>query len=203
MKKCLIVFLMLALVTSFVFAAVSSGLTEENNKATTNLKLALDGDEYLFGFSSNADYSSDTQIQLAESVNISDGTVSLVDKTFYFFYKAITDDSNVKFTINVTPLYLGGTAPSGTDEEKAKKTIHYTVEFDTDTYTWNGDDITPVKLDTSGTSCTSAILIKSSTHDIYLTEGIAEINLSSNNALQNKVPGEYVGTITVTLSSTS
>ena len=90
MKKCLIFFLMLALVTSFVFAAVSSGLKDTNNKAaTTNLVLDLDGDAYQIGFSTNPNFTSASSINLEEVIDISAGTVRLNVQTFYFFYNLL------------------------------------------------------------------------------------------------------------------
>lgn len=201
MKKCLIVFLMLALVTSFVFADVISGLTNANNKATTNLELNLDGDAYQIGFSTNPNFTSASSINLEEVIDISAGTVRLNVQTFYFFYKAITDDPNVMFQISVTPMYLNATKPEDTDTEKDKKTINFTVNIN-QTAVWNGATFSDT-LATNGTASSTPSKLKADTFKDYLTNGIAGVVISSGEALEGKIPGSYTGTITVTLSSTS
>lgn len=201
MKKCLIVFLMLALVTSFVFAAVSSGLTDTNNKATTNLVLDLDGDAYQIGFSeSYDDYTHVNSIDLIETIDNSAMTVSLQQKVFYLFYKAITDDPSVTFKVAISPLYLDGTT-----SEDASKRIDYKAEI-TKKNIWNGANFSSISLETTGktTDESTPVFLKNneegSKFSQYYATGIAEVVISSTVNLGTKTPGTYKGTITVTLS---
>ena len=204
MKKCLIVFLMLALVTSFVFATVSSGLTNENNKATTDLELNLDGDAYLFGFSeSDNDYTHVNSIDLSETINNSAMTVSLQQKDFYLFYKAITDDPSVAFKVSISPLYLNGTT-----SDDASKRIDYKAEI-TKTNIWNGANFSSISLETTGenTDESISVLLKNNEEgnkfSQYYATGIAKVVISSTVDLGTKTPGTYKGTITVTLQPVS
>ena len=179
-----------------------AGLSVNDNK-TSNLKLNLDADAYITGFSkSDSSLSHASAIVLSEDINNDNMTVSLVEKEFYFFYKAITDESNVKFQIEVTPMYHAGTAPTGTDDEKAKKTINYTATI-TPTAVWNGEPTSGnISLNTISSTTSSKYLLKASGYDKYFTQGIAKVVISSTDELGNKVPGNYTGTIKVTLSAT-
>lgn len=200
MKKITLIILVIIFASGLLFA--DAGLSNTDNKSS-NLKLNLDADAYITGFSvSGSSLSHASEIELLESINSVNMTVSLVEKDFYFFYKAITDESGVKFQIEVTPMYQGGTAPTGNDVEKAKKTINYTATI-TPTDVWNGEPISGnISLNTTTSSTTSSkYLLKASGYDKYLTQGIARVVISSTEELGGKVPGNYTGTIKVTLSA--
>ena len=199
MKKIIIVLFLFLVGLNFVFADESGLLPTDKS---TTLTLQLDGDKYLVGFSEENDFTHDTEISFSETIDESTMTVRLVKKKFYFFYKAITDESNVNFQIEVTPMYQGGSAPTGTDDEKAKKTINYTAII-TPTAVWNGQSTSGnISLDTISSTTSSKYLLKASGYDKYFTEGIAKVVISSTDELGNKVPGNYTGTIKVTLSAT-
>ena len=209
MKKTIIVLFLFLVGLNVVFAD-ESGLVENDNESTiesvlvpgdnktTNLTLSLDKDKYLVGFSETINnYTHQSQITLSSgSIDKDATTVSLEGKTFYFFYKAITDDPNVKFQIAVTPLYLDGKVV--TDDSKK---IDYTADI-TPEDVWNGGDVTTSHLDTSGTTVTNTCNLKGSGYtNKYFVTGIAKVVISSNANLGSKVPGAYSGTITVTLQS--
>ena len=198
MKKTIIVLFLFLVGLNFVFAA-ESGLNESNNKSSTTLTLSLDKDKYLVGFSKkNDDLAHEETITLSESIE-NTMTVKLVDETFYFFYKAITDAS-VSFKIAVTPLYFNGTKVTDDDSKK----IDYTATITKINNKWNGADVTPSKLDTKGTTETNTCNLKGSGYtNKYFVTGIAKVVISSNANLGSKVPGAYSGTITVTLQSGS
>lgn len=208
MKKTIIVLFLFLVGLNIVFAdesglvesdnesTIESGLTKIDNKSTT-LTLSLDKDKYLVGFSETENFTHQGSIALSSgSIDKNATTVSLEGKTFYFFYKAITDDPNVKFQIAVTPLYLDGTVV--TDDSKK---IDYTADI-TPEDVWNGGDVTTSHLDTSGTTVTNTCNLKGSGYtNKYFVTGIAKVVISSNANLGSKVPGAYSGTITVTLQS--
>ena len=204
MKKTIIVLFLFLVGLNFVFAA-ESGLNESNNKSSTTLTLSLDEDKYLVGFSeTESDFTHKGTITLSSgSIDKNTTTVSLERKTFYFFYKAITDAS-VSFKIAVTPLYLGGTEVPDDDSKK----IDYTATI-TKTNKWDGESFESFPLNASDISNTSDIIVsddynlKSDNHTIYLATGIASVDISSNANLGEKVPGRYSGTIKVTLQSGS
>ena len=56
-------------------------------------------------------------------------------------------------------------------------------------------------LDTKTSTDSTACLIKDDSFKNYLTNGIAGIVISSSEALEGKIPGNYKGTITVTMKS--
>lgn len=203
MKKITLIILVIIFTSGLLFA--DAGLSNTDNKSS-NLKLNLDADAYITGFSlSDSSLSHASEIELSESINNVNMTVSLEEKVFYFFYKAITDESGVKFQIEVTPMYQGGTAPTGTDdEEKAKKTINYTATI-TPKNVWNGEPTSgniSLNTTTSSSTTSSKYLLKASGYDKYLTQGIARVVINSTEDLGEKVPGNYTGTIKVTLSAT-
>lgn len=199
MKKITLIILVIIFASGLLFA--DAGLLNTDNKSS-NLKLNLDTDAYITGFSeSDSSLSHASEIVLSERINNVNMTVSLEEKGFYFFYKAITDESGVKFQIEVTPMYQGGTAPTGTDDEKAKRTINYTATI-TPTDVWNGEPTSgKISLNTTSTTTSSKYLLKASGYDQYLTQGIARVVISSTEELGGKVPGSYTGTIKVTLSA--
>ena len=200
MKRTITFILVTIYAIGLLFA--EADLSDSDNK-TSNLKLNLDADAYITGFSvSDSSLSHASEIVLSERINNVNMTVSLEEKGFYFFYKAITDESGVKFQIEVTPMYQGGTAPTGTDDEKAKRTINYTATI-TPTDVWNGEPTSgKISLNTTSTTTSSKYLLKASGYDQYLTQGIARVVISSTEELGGKVPGSYTGTIKVTLSAT-
>lgn len=200
MKKITLIILVIIFASGLLFA--DAGLLNTDNKSS-NLKLNLDTDAYITGFSeSDSSLSHASEIVLSGRINNVNMTVSLEEKVFYFFYKAITDESGVKFQIEVTPMYQGGTAPTGTDDEKAKRTINYTATI-TPTDVWNGEPTSgKISLNTTSTTTSSKYLLKASGYDQYLTQGIARVVISSTEELGGKVPGSYTGTIKVTLSAT-
>ena len=199
MKKTIIVLFLFLVGLNFVFAA-ESGLNESNNKSSTTLTLSLDKDKYLVGFSKkNDDLAHEETITLSESIE-NTMTVKLVDETFYFFYKAITDAS-VSFKIAVTPLYF-----NGTEVTDVSKKINYTADITPENNVWNGGNFTNSHLDTSGTSGTTTettCMLKGSNYTNYYAEGVASVVIKSTENLGEKVPGRYSGTITVTLQSGS
>ena len=197
MKKTIIVLFLFLVGLNFVFAA-ESGLNESNNKSSTTLTLSLDEDKYLVGFSeTESDFTHKGTITLSSgSIDKNTTTVSLEGKTFYFFYKAITDAS-VSFKIAVTPLYFNGTKVTDDDSKK----IDYTATITKINNKWNGADVTPSKLDTKGTTETNTCNLKGNNYTNYFATGIARVVISSNANLGSKVPGAYSGTITVTLQS--
>lgn len=200
MKKIILTILVIILASGLLFA--DAGLVSNDNKSS-NLKLTLEGDAYKTGFSeSDSNYTHLNEIKLSEDIDTTDMAVSLVEKGFYFFYKAITDDANVKFKITVTPMYLGGTAPTtGSDTDKANRTIHFTANI-IPTDIWNGETISGgISLDTKGTSESSLYLLKATTFSQYLAKGVARVVIKSTEKLEEKVPGNYTGTIKVTLSA--
>ena len=198
MKKTIIVLFLFLVGLNFVFAA-ESGLNESNNKSSTTLTLSLDEDKYLVGFSeTESDFTHKGTITLSSgSIDKNTTTVSLERKTFYFFYKAITDDPNVKFQIAVTPLYLDGKVV--TDDSKK---IDYTADI-TPEDVWNGGDVTTSHLDTSGTTTETTCMLKGSNYTNYYAEGVASVVIKSTEDLGKKAPGTYSGTIKVTLQSGS
>ena len=200
MKKTIIVLFLFLVGLNFVFAA-ESGLNESNNKSSTTLTLSLDEDKYLVGFSETINnYTHQSQITLSSgSIDKDATTVSLEGKTFYFFYKAITDAS-VSFKIAVTPLSLDETEKV-TEAPADRKKIHYTATI-TKTDVWNGEDFSS-ELNTSGTTETNTCNLKGSDYTNYFAAGIARVVISSSENLGEKVPGTYKGTITVTLQSGS
>ena len=194
MKKLFVITMMVLIISSLTFAESTIG-----NESST-LSLSLDGDEYRFGFSLSPDFTSADNIPLDEVIDIEAGTVRLGVKTFYFFYKAVTDDSTVNFTIKVTPMYPNGIEPTTeSDDEKANQTIHYTANIN-QTSVWNGALLSQT-LDTKTSTDSTACLIKDDSFKNYLTNGIAGIVISSSEALEGKIPGNYKGTITVTMKS--
>ena len=194
MKKTIIVLFLFLVGLNFVFAA-ESGLNESNNKSSTTLTLSLDKDKYLVGFSKkNDDLAHEETITLSESIE-NTMTVKLVDETFYFFYKAITDAS-VSFKIAVTPLYF-----NGTEVTDVSKKINYTATITKINNKWNGADVTPSKLDTKGTTETNTCNLKGNNYTNYFATGIAEVVINSTDDLGKKAPGTYSGTIKVTLQS--
>ena len=196
MKKTIIVLFLFLVGLNFVFAA-ESGLNESNNKSSTTLTLSLDKDKYLVGFSKkNDNLAHEETITLSESIE-NTMTVKLVDETFYFFYKAITDAS-VSFKIAVTPLYF-----NGTEVTDVSKKINYTATITKINNKWNGADVTPSELDTKGTTETNTCNLKGSDYTNYFAAGIARVVIKSTENLGEKVPGTYKGTITVTLQSGS
>ena len=196
MKKTIIVLFLFLVGLNFVFAA-ESGLNESNNKSSTTLTLSLDKDKYLVGFSKkNDDLAHEETITLSESIE-NTMTVKLVDETFYFFYKAITDAS-VSFKIAVTPLYF-----NGTEVTDVSKKINYTATITKINNKWNGADVTPSKLDTKGTTETNTCNLKGNNYTNYFATGIAEVVINSTDDLGKKAPGTYSGTIKVTLQSGS
>ena len=199
MKKIIIVLFLFLIGLNFVFAA-ESGLNESNNKSSTTLTLSLDEDKYLVGFSeTESDFTHKGTITLSSgSIDKNTTTVSLEGKTFYFFYKAITDAS-VSFKIAVTPLYFNGTKVTDDDSKK----IDYTATITKINNKWNGADVTPSKLDTKGTTETNTCNLKGNNYTNYFATGIARVVISSSENLGGKVPGAYKGTITVTLQSGS
>lgn len=199
MKKTIIVLFLFLVGLNFVFAA-ESGLNESNNKSSTTLTLSLDEDKYLVGFSeTESDFTHKGTITLSSgSIDKNTTTVSLERKTFYFFYKAITDAS-VSFKIAVTPLYFNGTEVTDDDSKK----IDYTATITKINNKWNGADVTPSELDTKGTTETNTCNLKGSGYTNYFATGIAEVVIKSTENLGEKVPGTYKGTITVTLQSGS
>ena len=200
MKRTITFILVTIYAIGLLFA--EANLSDSDNK-TSNLKLNLDADAYITGFSvSDSSLSHASEIKLSESINNVNMTVSLEEKGFYFFYKAITDDANVKFKITVTPMYLGGTAPTtGSDTDKANRTIHFTANI-IPTDIWNGETISGgISLDTKGTSESSLYLLKATTFSQYLAKGVARVVIKSTEKLEEKVPGNYTGTIKVTLSA--
>ena len=198
MKKLFVITIVLLFAFSFVFAEEEVTVTTIDSKTST-LSLSLDGDAYKFGFSLSQDFNNADNIPLDEVIDINAGTVSLEEKIFYFFYKAITDASNVEFVISVTPMYLGGTEPADTDGLKNNKTINYTAKIQK-TNTWDGSEDFSSTLNTSSTATTTPTIIKRDSNK-YFANGLAQITISSQEALQEKVPGNYRGTITVTLQS--
>ena len=199
MKKIIIVLFLFLIGLNFVFAA-KSGLNESNNKSSTTLTLSLDEDKYLVGFSeTESDFTHKGTITLSSgSIDKNTTTVSLEGKTFYFFYKAITDAS-VSFKIAVTPLYFNGTKVTDDDSKK----IDYTATITKINNKWNGADVTPSKLDTKGTTETNTCNLKGSGYTNYFAAGIAEVVINSTDDLGKKAPGTYKGTIKVTLQSGS
>ena len=199
MKKTIIVLFLFLVGLNFVFAA-ESGLNESNNKSSTTLTLSLDEDKYLVGFSeTESDFTHKGTITLSSgSIDKNTTTVSLERKTFYFFYKAITDAS-VSFKIAVTPLYFNGIEVTDDDSKK----IDYTATITKINNKWNGADVTPSKLDTKGTTETNTCNLKGSNYTNYFATGIAEVVINSTDDLGKKAPGTYSGTITVTLQSGS
>ena len=198
MKKTIIVLFLFLVGLNFVFAA-ESGLNESNNKSSTTLTLSLDKDKYLVGFSeTESDFTHKGTITLSSgSIDKNTTTVSLEGKTFYFFYKAITDAS-VSFKIAVTPLYFKGTEV--TDDSKK---IDYTATITKINNKWNGADVTPSELDTKGTTETNTCNLKGNNYTNYFATGIAEVVINSTDDLGKKAPGTYSGTIKVTLQSGS
>ena len=205
MKKTIIVLFLFLVGLNIVFAdesglvendnesTIDSGLVENDNKSTT-LTLSLDKDKYLVGFSETENnFIKQDNIALSESINETAMTVSLEPKTFYFFYKAITDAS-VSFKIAVTPLCLEG---------DASKKIDYTATITKINNKWNGADVTPSELDTKGTTETNTCNLKGSGYTNYFATGIAEVVINSTDDLGKKAPGTYSGTIKVTLQSGS
>ena len=199
MKKIIIVLFLFLIGLNFVFAA-ESGLNESNNKSSTTLTLSLDKDKYLVGFSeTESDFTHKGTITLSSgSIDKNTTTVSLEGKTFYFFYKAITDAS-VSFKIAVTPLYFNGTKVTNDDSKK----IDYTATITKINNKWNGADVTPSKLDTKGTTETNTCNLKGNNYTNYFATGIAEVVINSTDDLGKKAPGTYSGTIKVTLQSGS
>ena len=199
MKKTIIVLFLFLVGLNFVFAA-ESGLNESNNKSSTTLTLSLDKDKYLVGFSeTESDFTHKGTITLSSgSIDKNTTTVSLERKTFYFFYKAITDAS-VSFKIAVTPLYFNGTKVTDDDSKK----IDYTATITKINNKWNGADVTPSKLDTKGTTETNTCNLKGNNYTNYFATGIAEVVINSTDDLGKKAPGTYSGTIKVTLQSGS
>ena len=199
MKKTIIVLFLFLVGLNFVFAA-ESGLNESNNKSSTTLTLSLDKDKYLVGFSeTESDFTHKGTITLSSgSIDKNTTTVSLEGKTFYFFYKAITDAS-VSFKIAVTPLYFNGTEVTNDDSKK----IDYTATITKINNKWNGADVTPSKLDTKGTTETNTCNLKGNNYTNYFATGIAEVVINSTDDLGKKAPGTYSGTIKVTLQSGS
>ena len=197
MKKIIIVLFLFLIGLNFVFAA-ESGLNESNNKSSTTLTLSLDKDKYLVGFSeTESDFTHKGTITLSSgSIDKNTTTVSLEGKTFYFFYKAITDAS-VSFKIAVTPLYFNGTEVTNDDSKK----IDYTATTTKINNKWNGADVTPSKLDTKGTTETNTCNLKGNNYTNYFATGIAEVVINSTDDLGKKAPGTYSGTIKVTLQS--
>ena len=198
MKKTIIVLFLFLVGLNLVFAA-ESGLGESDNKSTT-LTLSLDKDKYLVGFSeTESDFTHKGTITLSSgSIDKNTTTVSLEGKTFYFFYKAITDAS-VSFKIAVTPLYFNGTKVTDDDSKK----IDYTATIRKINNKWNGADVTPSKLDTKGTTETNTCNLKGNNYTNYFATGIAEVVINSTDDLGKKAPGTYSGTIKVTLQSGS
>lgn len=201
MKKTIIVLFLFLVGLNFVFAA-ESGLNESNNKSSTTLTLSLDKEKYLVGFSeTESDFTHKGTITLSSgSIDKNTTTVSLEEKTFYFFYKAITDAS-VSFKIAVTPLYF-----NGTEVTDVSKKINYTADITPENNVWNGGNFTNSHLDTSGTSGTTTettCMLKGSNYTNYYAEGVASVVIKSTEDLGEKVPGTYKGTITVTLQSGS
>lgn len=191
MKKTIIVLFLFLVGLNFVFAD-ESGLVEIGGSKSTTLTLSLEEDKYLVGFSETENnFIKQDNIALSESINETAMTVSLAPKTFYFFYKAITDAS-VSFKIAVTPLCLEG---------DASKKIDYTATI-TQTTVWNGEDFSS-ELNTSGTKESDTCKLKSVNHTNYFAKGIASVVITSDEDLGSKVPGTYRGTITVTLQSGS
>ena len=200
MKKTIIVLFLFLVGLNFVFAA-ESGLNESNNKSSTTLTLSLDEDKYLVGFSeTESDFTHKGTITLSSgSIDKNTTTVSLERKTFYFFYKAITDAS-VSFKIAVTPLYFNGTEVTNDDSKK----IDYTATITKINNNWNGADVTPSELDTKGTTETNTCNLKGSGYtNKYFVTGIAKVVINSTDDLGKKAPGTYKGTIKVTLQSGS
>lgn len=198
MKKLFVITIVLLFAFSFVFAEEEVTVTTIDSKTST-LSLSLDGDAYKFGFSLSQDFNNADNIPLDEVIDINAGTVRLEEKTFYFFYKAITDASNVTFVISVTPMYLDGAEPENTDELKNNKTINYTAAIQK-TGTWDGLENFSSALNTSSNATTTPSLIKRDSNK-YFANGLAQITISSLDELEHKVPGNYRGTITVTLQS--
>lgn len=196
MKKTIIVLFLFLVGLNFV-SADESGLVEIGGSKSTTLTLSLEEDKYLVGFSETENnFIKQDNIALSESINETAMTVSLVEKGFYFFYKAITDDPNVSFKIAVTPLYLGGTVV----QDDSRK-IDYTATI-TQTTVWNGDEKDSFTLNTSGTKESDACkLKKTNSYTNYFAKGVASVVIRSTEDLGSKVPGTYRGTITVTLQS--
>ena len=196
MKKTIILLFLFLVGLNFVFAD-ESGLVEIGGSKSTTLTLSLEEDKYLVGFSETENnFIKQDNIALSESINETAMTVSLAPKTFYFFYKAITDAS-VSFKIAVTPLYFKGTEVTDDDSKK----IDYTATITKINNKWNGADVTPSKLDTKGTTETNTCNLKGNNYTNYFATGIAEVVINSTDDLGKKVPGKYSGTITVTLQS--
>lgn len=190
MKKIISIFTIMMVVAATAFAALPEA-------STTNLTLDLTTESYVVGFSSSQNYTNESSIALAATTN-SDLTVDLTSKTFYFFYKALTDKSNVKFSIAITPLKL--TTVVDPAVPTADQTINFTATI-TKTATWDGEDISTISLDTTATATSTAKLIKASTFDEYLAKGIGQVVIASTEDLEKKEAGSYQGTITVTLSA--
>lgn len=195
MKKTIVILLLIVTGLCFAFATVQSGLSKDDNKTTT-LSLQLDGDKYSVGFSETEnDFTHDTVISFSENIDGSAMTVRLEEKGFYFFYKAITDDPNVKFKITVTPFYLDGTQVDDTT-----KTINYIARINK-TDVWDGQDVS-IELNTATVKESNAFMLKQSGSN-YLAKGIASVVISSTDELEAKKSGTYTGTIKVTLQSES
>ena len=196
MKKTIVILLLIVTGLCFAFATVQSGLSESDNKTTT-LSLQLDGDKYSVGFSETEnDFTHDSVISFSENIDGSAMTVRLVEKEFYFFYKAITDDPNVGFKITVTPFYL-----DGTQVDDPSKRIDYTATINK-TNVWEGQVVSSVVLDTATDSESDVYKLKQSGSN-YLAKGIASVVISSTDELEAKKSGTYTGTIKVTLQSGS
>ena len=195
MKKTIVILLLIVTGLCFAFATVQSGLSESDNKTTT-LSLQLDGDKYSVGFSDENDFTHDSVISFSENIDGSAMTVRLVEKEFYFFYKAITDDPNVGFIITVTPFYL-----DGTQVDDPSNRIDYTATINK-TNVWEGQVVSSVVLDTATDSESDVYKLKQSGSN-YLAKGIASVVISSTDELEAKKSGTYTGTIKVTLQSGS
>ena len=197
MKRLFAILLVILFACGLIFA--DAGLEGSDNK-TSNLTLTLDGDAYSVGFSrSKTNYTHLPSIELSENISTGDMTVCLANDTFYFFYKAITEASNVAFKISVSPLYWNNTQTSDTS-----KTINYQATI-VSTSEWDGNACS-INLRTSDVVESGPIMLKNNSVGSefvqYFAKGVAEVSITSSENLGTKVPGSYTGSITVTLVTT-
>lgn len=201
MKRFFAIALVLLFACGLCFATSDGKQGTLPSPSSANLELNLDSDKYSIGFSSAADYNpiGSTVVNLVEEVN-EDFTVTLTNKEIYFFYRALTDSSTVYLTLTIDkPLcYVDG--DNVTDGTVANKTIQYSASLSTDALPWNGVSLTGETLYSSGTKAITRG-IRSSGFSDYLAQGICKITISSAENLEEKVPGTYKSTITLSLTS--
>ena len=191
-----------------IFVIVFNIYAFTSQSVSTTLNYNLTSTDYLFGFAANeeaaksvtSEYITPTAFVVTSTVdnvlNISEGSATLC-----FYWKVLTGENlQIKLTSS-GPLVKTGVVGTPTEAQK----INYSISAVASSSVWNGGPLAGSIDTTSTTNTQISALLKKIDHTAIYTEGICNLEVTTNSGevINSKEYGAYESTITLTIENQS